>query len=518
MDRLMDSVWYLAATSVVMLIFLIRHMTKLKRREEGVKIFHWICSILLAVVLTVIFQVTISPVYGLHFNIRTEEVNLVPLKVLAHASGNLMNFYGNVLLFLPVGALTVLLSRDYGKVYKTVLYGASISISIEILQLFLSRGTDIDDVILNTLGTFIGALLMKLMLWILPGLKRQIGIWKLSTGRIRKKDGSYLPRLTVSVMLAVLACGGGIRYQTFKKTNQNYVIEAVLEKQKVNQTQATEVNNTSKHKGCAFSLEAEHVYFYNAVNDEKIYGKDEDERIAPASTTKMLTALVVMDHCQLDEIVTVGDELSYIHSDASVAGLKRGMQLDVRSMLAALLLPSGNDAAYSLAVHTGKIITGNDGLSEADAIQVFVDTMNKKAKKLGANDSNFLRPDGYDEKNQYTTASDLGKIAKEFMECRTIQEISASDKMRCVGSGGLDLTFRNTDELVCPESPFYMEEVIGGKTGSSGKAGKCLVSGAKINGQLYIAVVMGDSVDGRFDDSMRLYNSVKYEIEDCAQK
>ena len=126
------------------------------------------------------------------------------------------------------------------------------------------------------------------------------------------------------------------------------------------------------------------------------------------------------------------------------------------------------------------MVSGDRSISTESAIQLFVEQMNIKAEELGANNSNFVGPDGYDAKNQYTTAYDLALIAYEFMQSETLTEISGSEQLRCVGTDGMDITFRNTDELVCSNSSFYLNDVIGGKTGSSGKAGKCLVSAVRI--------------------------------------
>lgn len=92
----------------------------------------------------------------------------------------------------------------------------------------------------------------------------------------------------------------------------------------------------------------------------------------------------------------VGAEIEMIHSDSSTAWLMKGDTLTVRQLLIALMLPSGNDAAYTLAVNTGKTIAGDNSLSNQQAIQIFMDKVNEKAKAIGVTDSNFVVPDGYD--------------------------------------------------------------------------------------------------------------------------
>lgn len=345
---------------------------------------------------------------------------------------------------------------------------------------------------------------------------------KRRTKKYRKKNGFYLPMLTIGILAAILIGGGLQSYNLFKDDgadklgqqqgtkvmSEMIVTENVSSRAKVS-TQEEYIDEGLKSRRDSFQLEAKNVYFCNATTGNSLYCKNETEKIAPASTTKMLTALVVLEYCQLEELVRIGEELKYVMSDASVAGLWEGLEMDIRSLLGALLLPSGNDAAYTLAAYTGRKISGDNGISTESAIQLFVDQMNIKANELGANNSNFVRPDGYDAKNQYTSAYDLALIAYAFMQTEILREISGSEQIRCVGTDGMDITFQNTDQLVRSDSSFYRNEVIGGKTGSSSKAGKCLVSAARIQNQLYIAVVMGSTKEGRFSDSIELYEAVK---------
>jgi D-alanyl-D-alanine carboxypeptidase len=151
----------------------------------------------------------------------------------------------------------------------------------------------------------------------------------------------------------------------------------------------------------------ENAYVLCLSDDTALYEKDADAQVAPASTTKMLTAITALDFCGPYDAVTVGEEIERMASDASRAYLNQGDRLYVRQLLVAMLLPSGNDAAYSLAVFTGRKIAGDQSLSIDDALSLFYDAMNAKAEAVGAAHSHFLSPDGYDADGQYTTAYDL---------------------------------------------------------------------------------------------------------------
>lgn len=240
-----------------------------------------------------------------------------------------------------------------------------------------------------------------------------------------------------------------------------------------------------------------------------IYQKNSDAHIAPASTAKMLTALTVIDYYTLDDLVTVGSEIDMVARDSSIAWLNHGDTLTVKQLLVALLLPSGNDAAYALAINTGRRIAGDDSLSDQQAAQMFVDAMNRKAKELGAASSNFVCPDGYDADGQYSTANDLALIAKSCLNNDDLAEIMGSHRISDTWASGRDVTYYNTNELLNPDSPYYYSNAIGLKTGNSSSAGSCLVSAASINGQIFVCVVMGSTEEQRFSDSLSIYEELE---------
>ena len=257
------------------------------------------------------------------------------------------------------------------------------------------------------------------------------------------------------------------------------------------------------------NITAENAIVMNTGTNTALYQKNGTDRIAPASTAKMITALTVLDHCPPEDEVTVGSEIEMIHEDSSTAWLTKGDTLTVRQLLIALMLPSGNDAAYTLAVHTGKKIAGDNSLTNKQSIDVFMDKVNKKAQTLGAKSSNFVVPDGYDAEGQYTTAYDLALIAKACLDNPIISEIVASHTSYEKWLNGREVTYNNTNELLNPNSQWYRSEVIGLKTGNSSLGGAGLISAAVINGETYICVVMGTNKDARFQDSIDIYDKIE---------
>lgn len=254
---------------------------------------------------------------------------------------------------------------------------------------------------------------------------------------------------------------------------------------------------------------AKNVVVMNADTNTLLYQKNSTDKIAPASTAKLITALTVLDYCSPDDEMTVGTEIELMHEDSSRAWLNQGDILTTKQLLIALLLPSGNDAAYTLAVNAGKRIAEDSNLTNAQSVDVFMDKVNEKAQMLGLENSNFLAPDGYDTEGQHTTAYDLAIIAKACLDNPYISEIVSSYTSYQKWVSGREVTYNNSNELLNPNSQYYRPEVIGLKTGMSGLAGACIVSAAVINGETYSCVVMGSTNDARFQDSIAIYDKIK---------
>ena len=267
--------------------------------------------------------------------------------------------------------------------------------------------------------------------------------------------------------------------------------------------------NLDSDNALSVNVTAANAIVINADTNATLYQKNGTDKISPASTAKMITALTVLDYCSPDDEMRVGAEIEMMHDDSSRAWLMKGDTLTVRQLLIALMLPSGNDAAYTLAVNTGKKITGDNGLSNAQSIDVFMDKVNQKAKSLGAENSNFVVPDGYDADGQYTTAYDLAIIAEACLDDPCISDIVATYSSYERWTNGREVTYKNTNELLNPGSKYYRPEVIGLKTGTSSRGGACIISAAVINGNTYICAVMGSTENDRFQDSVDIIDAIK---------
>jgi serine-type D-Ala-D-Ala carboxypeptidase (penicillin-binding protein 5/6) len=239
-----------------------------------------------------------------------------------------------------------------------------------------------------------------------------------------------------------------------------------------------------------------------------LFGKAADEPKYPASTTKVLTALVALEACDLNERVFVGAEADNAAPDSSRAGLQYGEVLSVRELLYAMLIPSGSDAAYVLAVHVGRRVAQAPDLAADDALRFFAELMNARARKAGAGHSHFVNPDGYQQVTQVSTATDLALIARAAMAYPAFRAIVSTRTYRLPSSGGNRGPERpiltNTNQLLDPGSPFYCSQASGIKTGHTSEAGYCLISSGSNGRKRLITVVMCSPEPYVWGDSKRL--------------
>ena len=256
------------------------------------------------------------------------------------------------------------------------------------------------------------------------------------------------------------------------------------------------------------ALTAKQYFVYNCETGEFVTISGElDERIFPASITKLFTAYVALEFVGPEELITAGDELDMVIYNSSVAEIKKGDQLTAQQLVEAMLLPSGNDAAYVLATHAGRKLLGNSNASAEAASAKFVEEMNRQAKLLGMTGTNFANPDGIHKDNHYTTFADLAILGMLAMEEPTVLKYApVSTETVTLASG--EKTWENTNAIIHPESQYYCPCCIGLKTGQTPAAGSCLLSAFEYDGTTYLVGVFGcPDVESRFPDTLQLFNA-----------
>lgn len=253
------------------------------------------------------------------------------------------------------------------------------------------------------------------------------------------------------------------------------------------------VNKSSKSDEPKLNSRAAIVF--DRTSKTVIYGKNIDEKRAMASTTKIMTAIIVLENGNLSDPIEVCKKAA--NTGGSRLGLKENDKITLNDLLYGLMLRSGNDAAVQIAIHLGGSVEG------------FAELMNNKAKELGLKNTNFVTPHGLDDPNHYTTAYELAVLTDYALNIEKFAEI-VNTKTTTININGNPVTINNTNELLG-----YLNGVDGVKTGFTNNAGRCLVTSTTRNNWQIISVVLGaDTKKFRTKDSIEL---IEYAFENYKQ-
>jgi len=243
-------------------------------------------------------------------------------------------------------------------------------------------------------------------------------------------------------------------------------------------------------------------FLFDVTDSEILYADNVYERIYPASLTKLLTALVVFQHANLEDVVTFSYNASHIQvPGAKVCGFKEGDKVVLKDLLAVFLIYSGNDAGIAIAEH----IAGSE--------EEFAKLMNKEAKSIGAVDTNFVNSHGLHDDNHYTTAYDIYLVFNELLKYDKFISIinQSSITVNFIDKNGANLkeTFYTTNGyLKSSASAPEGLTIIGGKTGTTSQAGNCLILLSKDNlGKSYLSLLL------KMGSSDELYSQMTHLLE-----
>ena len=249
------------------------------------------------------------------------------------------------------------------------------------------------------------------------------------------------------------------------------------------------------------NLYSEAAIIMDTETEQILYQKNIDKKMYPASTTKILTAIIAIEQCNLDDvIIATNSAISQVPSGYSSAYISDGEKMTVKDLLTVFLVHSANEAGYILAEHC------------SGSIEEFSNLMNQKAQEIGCKNSHFLNPSGIHDNNHYTTAYDLCLIANYCMKNNTFRNIVSMPKCTIEPTNkSLKRVYTNTNLLLNSNSQYYVENCIGIKTGYTKEAGNCLVSCFRKDNIEVICVVLGagnigNSDASRFIDSKNLFN------------
>ncbi len=251
-----------------------------------------------------------------------------------------------------------------------------------------------------------------------------------------------------------------------------------------------------------------HCLLMESSTGKIIYEKDAYERVYPASTTKIMTAILTLENCELSDTATVSHEAIYtVPVGYSHASLVEGEILTIEELLNVLLIPSANDAANVLAEHI------------AGSVSSFATMMNTKALEIGCKDTNFVNPNGVHNENHYSTAYDLALIGRYAMQNETFRKIVSTTNYTLPATNKFSEPsryFKTTNALLTPDDRdsvdnYYYSYTTGIKTGYTNAAGNCIVASAKKDDVEYIVVILGserleNGLSARYIDCKTLFN------------
>lgn len=269
--------------------------------------------------------------------------------------------------------------------------------------------------------------------------------------------------------------------------------------QPVTQTTTTQPETTTRNKMEAVDsgkiLGSEGYAFresvvYDLTNDQMLYSYNAETAAYPASMTKLMTALVASKYVPMDYVITVGSEIYLTESNSSLSYIQPGYRMTMQDLITSLLLPSGCDSAYCVAVQTARYLYG-DGLSNQSALNKFVNLMNQTADELGCINTHFVNPSGFPYSDHYTCARDMALIARQVYWNRTLRLIASWYSKTITIESGQTLTYDNSNKLLWQGSGYYYDYAMGMKTGTTSEAGCCLTAAAEKDGRALLVIIMG---------------------------
>ena len=309
----------------------------------------------------------------------------------------------------------------------------------------------------------------------------------------------------VQIMLALSLCLS-LSFSAYAETDTDASEEETSAsesgEEETQETESSEEEETQETESGSWPEEPEFVsgsvLVVDTTTGAELVSKNADEVIYPASTTKILTCLLALENCSLDEIVTFSATAVDLPSDASDIDAVEGEQMTLEDCLYGLMLPSGNDCANAIAEHV------------AGSIEAFAEMMNEKAEELGCTNTHFVNANGLYDSDHYSTASDMYLIAKACFSNSQFVEIVSHESYTIAATNVSDArTVKNSNYLIRSDSSYYNSTVVGGKTGYTAKGGRALVILSQ-DGDLNLICLFFNSSDyyGPFTDAVSVLDYV----------
>lgn len=242
-------------------------------------------------------------------------------------------------------------------------------------------------------------------------------------------------------------------------------------------------------------VSAEAAILMEADTGTILYAKNIDEKLYPASTTKMLTCLIAAERCSMNETVTFSHTaVDAVPSDGSNMGIDAGESLSMEECLYGIMVASANEVANAVGEHI------------AGSLEEFTALMNQRAAELGCRNSHFMNANGLYDDNHYTSAYDLALIARAYFQNDILKRVGNTKTYHFIPTATQPDDFYKTNTHGLINGEYSYEGIIGGKTGYTSEAGRTLVTGCEQNGMRLICVVLKEDTPAQFEDTIKLFD------------
>ncbi|WP_317853974.1 D-alanyl-D-alanine carboxypeptidase family protein [Chakrabartyella piscis] len=324
----------------------------------------------------------------------------------------------------------------------------------------------------------------------------------------------WLVGALVGMMVFSAGCGSD---EVEEVADATEVIEEVVVEETVEKV--VEVDETALQTAIVYDsnvpeLVAEAAILVEQSTGTILYKKNAREIMYPASMTKIITAMVVLDYFAAEELITVGTEINVVPWDSSKAGHIVGETLTTKNLIRGLMIPSGNDSANVLAAAVARRASEDNTLNFTGCEEVFTQLMNDKAAELGAKDTHFTNAHGYHDDDHYTTGYDMALFAKAFLDQPILMEIA--NEMNYIGNGADNMFVTDpsvttqdyawqSHNLLLTNNEYQYAYASGIKTGYTGQAGDCVAAAAYKDDNTLIAIVFNAEDPNRWLDSTALF-------------
>ncbi len=305
------------------------------------------------------------------------------------------------------------------------------------------------------------------------------------------KSNKLSKKLFIIILSILISLSSTASYCNDTTSSSENSSEVIVETQDNVESDKASVQKTK------LNLHSEAAILIDSKTGTVLYGKNENDKMNPASTTKVLTAILTIENGNLNDMTTVSAKaIAPIPSGYSTAYLTEGEEISVLNLLKALLIYSANDAGNVLAEYV------------SGSMESFVDMMNQKATEIGCTNSHFVNTNGVHNENHYSTASDLAKISRYCMQNETFRQLVSMKSCTIPATNkSKERVYANTNKNLLTSSEYYREDCIGIKTGFTTPARHCLLSSCKKDDMELIAVILhAQTAADRYSDVDTLYS------------